>query len=253
MGRAEQGPTPGHQSLQPGEGELFLVATPLGNLQDITLRALQVLKEADVIAAEDTRRTRALLHAHGLEGRLVSYHEHNERTRAGQLLEELRRGHKVALVTDAGSPLISDPGYHLIQGAVGGGVPVRVIPGPSAPIAALQAAGFTSDRFVFHGFVPRTSGRRERLLAEASEDPRTQVLFETPHRIERTLEVMVQVLGDREVALCRELTKLHEEILRGTADDILKTIKRKPRKGEMILVLGPKSKQRGKRPARNDR
>jgi 16S rRNA (cytidine1402-2'-O)-methyltransferase len=220
------------------------VATPLGNLQDITLRALQVLQKADIIAAEDTRRTRALLSAHGLEGRLVSYHEHNERTRAPELLGEMRQGRKVALVTDAGSPLISDPGYHLVQGAVQSGVPLRVIPGPSAPIAALLAAGFTSDRFVFHGFIPRTSGRRERLLREVSEDARTQVLFETPHRIKRTLEVMVQVLGDRDVALCRELTKLHEEVLRGTSREILETISQRPRKGEMILVVGPRPKSR---------
>jgi 16S rRNA (cytidine1402-2'-O)-methyltransferase len=247
MGGAKPDPGSSLTSHDGGAGELFLVATPLGNLQDITLRALQVLQRADIIAAEDTRKTRSLLSAHGIRGRLVSYHEHNERRRAAQLLDELRRGRSVALVSNAGSPLISDPGYHLIQGVVREGLPVCVVPGPSAPVAALQAAGFTSDRFVFHGFVPRTSGRRVKLLEEVAKDPRTQVLFESPHRIGRTLGVMVQVLGDRPVVLCRELTKLHEEVIRGSADEILQAISEHPRKGEMIIVVGSEGKKSASR------
>jgi len=228
-------------------GRLFVVATPIGNLLDVTLRALEVLRRADLIAAEDTRRTRTLMAAHDLSGRLVSYHEHNERARAPSLLDALERGLFVALVSDAGSPLISDPGYHLIQGARDRAIPVEIVPGPSAVIAALQASGFTADRFVFHGFLPRTSGRRDALLEQIALDPRTHVVFETPHRILRTLEAMVRFLGDRPSVLCRELTKLHEEVLRGSSREILETVAARPRKGEMVLVVGPERKDRGGR------
>ncbi|MBD3336861.1 MAG: 16S rRNA (cytidine(1402)-2'-O)-methyltransferase [Candidatus Eisenbacteria bacterium] len=228
-------------SSRPGAGGvLFVVATPLGNLEDITLRALRILREVDLIAAEDTRRTRILLQAHDIQGaRLVSYHDHNERRRAPQLLDRLASGAAIALVTDAGSALISDPGYHLIRGAVAGGHAVRVIPGPSAPVAALQAAGFTADSFVFHGYAPRTAGRREKLARQMAAEPRTQLLFETPHRLGRTLDALAARMPHRPAVLCRELTKRHEEIVRGDVGDIATAARERRMKGEMVLVVGP--------------
>ncbi|MBU1701932.1 MAG: 16S rRNA (cytidine(1402)-2'-O)-methyltransferase [Candidatus Eisenbacteria bacterium] len=215
----------------------------MGHLQDITLRAIEVLRDVSFIAAEDTRRSRTLLSAHGLTGRLVSYHEHNERQRTPGLLEELLQGRSVALISDAGSPLISDPGYHIVQAAIQEGIPIQVIPGPSSVIAALQVAGFTADRFIFHGYAPRTSGRRERFLDEVAADPRTQVFFETPHRIRRTLDAMTSRFPRRDMVLCRELTKVYEETLRGTPEKILERIGERSLKGEMVLVVGPQSKE----------
>ena len=196
-------------------GTLYVVGTPIGNLEDITLRALRVLREANVIACEDTRHARTLLQRHGVTTPLVSYHEHNERERAPQLVRRLLAGEDVALITDAGVPAISDPGFHLITQAIAADVPVIPIPGPSAVTAALSVAGLPVDRFLFLGFPPRTQKARRRALEEVGGVRATLVLFEAPHRIHETLADVAQVLGPRRVALVREATKIHEEVRRG--------------------------------------
>ncbi|MFN8233698.1 MAG: 16S rRNA (cytidine(1402)-2'-O)-methyltransferase [Actinomycetota bacterium] len=219
-------------------GTLFLVGTPIGNLADLSERARETLARADVIAAEDTRRTGRLLASLGLPKRaIVSNFDGNERERVGELLARLRDGASVALVTDGGMPSVSDPGYRLVAAALDAGIDVRVVPGPSAAIAALVASGLPTDRFVFEGFWPRTrSARVARMRALASE-PRTIVAFESPKRVRATLADVVDTLGDREVALARELTKLHEEILRGRASAVLALLGGVDPKGELVLVL----------------
>src|SRR6201993_4723679 len=207
---------------EPGAGCLYLVATPIGNLEDITLRALRVLKEADLIACEDTRQTQKLLNHYGISTRTISYHEHNEMTRAPELVLDLERGGRVALVTDAGMPGISDPGFRLISLAVRHHVPVIPIPGASAFLAALVASGLPTDSFRFSGFLPSKSGQRRKLLESVKDSPRTQVFYEAPHRLLETLADVVEVLGrERHVVVAREVTKLHEEFLRGRAGDVL--------------------------------
>lgn len=218
-------------------GTLYVVGTPIGNLEDITLRALRVLREVDVIACEDTRHTRTLLKRHGIATPLVSYHEHNERERAPQLVRRLVAGEDIALVTDAGMPGISDPGFHVVTGALAAGVPVTPVPGPSAVTAALSVAGLPTDRFLFMGFLPRTRAARRRAFEEVATVPATLVLFEAPHRIRDTLADLVEVLGPRRVALMRELTKLHEEVLRGRADEIAARLEGVRPRGEITLVV----------------
>lgn len=218
-------------------GTLYVVGTPIGNLEDITLRALRVLREVDVIACEDTRHTRTLLKRHGITTPLVSYHEHNERERAPQLVRRLVAGENIALVTDAGMPGISDPGFHVVTGALAAGVPVTPVPGPSAVTAALSVAGLPTDRFLFMGFLPRTRAARRRAFEEVATVPATLVLFEAPHRIRDTLADLVEVLGPRRVALMRELTKLHEEVLRGRADEIAARLEGVRPRGEITLVV----------------
>ncbi len=227
----------GSSPLAPG---LYLVATPIGNLEDITLRAVRVLKEADVIACEDTRQTQKLLNHYGIATRTTSYHEHNELTRAPELVLDLEQGARIALVTDAGMPGISDPGFRLIGLAIRHHVPVVPIPGASAFLAALVASGLPTDSFRFSGFLPAKQGQRRALLESVGDSPRTQVFYEAPHRVKESLEDVVQVLGaGRHVVVAREVTKLHEEFLRGHAGDVLETLKtRGDVKGEITLLIG---------------
>lgn len=224
-------------TLAPG---LYLVGTPIGNLEDITLRALRILKEADVIACEDTRQSQKLLHHYTIKTKTVSYHEHNEMTRAAELVIDLERGARVALVADAGMPGISDPGFRLISLAIRHHIPVVPIPGASAFLSALVASGLPTDSFRFSGFLPAKSGQRRQLLESIRESPRTQVFYEAPHRIIEALEDVAATLGtDRHVVIAREVTKLHEEFLRGRASEILDQLKsRDTIKGEITLLLG---------------
>jgi 16S rRNA (cytidine1402-2'-O)-methyltransferase len=218
-------------------GRLFVVATPIGNLGDITVRALRVLTDVDIIAAEDTRTTRKLLSHHGVGTKLVSYHEHNEQVRTPELLERIAGGEDVALVSEAGTPSISDPGYRLVVAAIERGLPVEPIPGPSALLTALVVSGLPTDAFVFEGFLPRKAGERRKRLEGLRAEPRTLVLFEAPHRLDACLADVLETLGDRRVALCRELTKMHEEVRRGTLSEVLASLRRRPAKGELVLVI----------------
>ncbi|MGH9499228.1 MAG: 16S rRNA (cytidine(1402)-2'-O)-methyltransferase [Terriglobales bacterium] len=229
------------EALAPG---LYLVATPIGNLEDITLRALRVLKEANVIACEDTRQTQKLLNHYGIVTRTTSYHEHNELTRAPELVLELEQGARIALVTDAGMPGISDPGFRLIGLAIRHHVAVVPIPGASAFLAALVASGLPTDSFRFSGFLPAKQGQRRALLESVRESPRSQVFYEAPHRVKEALEDVVEVMGAaRHVVVAREVTKLHEEFLRGRAADVLETFKSRGEvKGEITLIIGKAEK-----------
>jgi 16S rRNA (cytidine1402-2'-O)-methyltransferase len=224
--------------LDPGPA-LYLVATPIGNLDDITLRALRVLNGVDLIACEDTRQTQKLLNHYGITTRTVSYHEHNEMTKAAELVVNLEGGAKVALVTDAGMPGISDPGFRLITLAIRHQVPVVPIPGASAFLAALVASGLPTDSFRFSGFLPAKRGERRTLLETIRTSPRTQVFYEAPHRVVETLEDIVEMLGaGRHIVVAREVTKLHEEFLRGRAEEILETLKSRGEvKGEITLLI----------------
>src|SRR6202162_5626597 len=217
----------------------FLAAPPIGNLEDITLRALRVLKEVDLIACEDTRQTLKLLSHYGIQTRLVSYHEHNEMTKASELVVDLEGGAKIALVTDAGMPGISDPGFRLLALAIRHHVPVVPIPGASAFLAALVASGLPTDSFRFSGFLPAKSGQRRKLLESIKASPRTQVFYEAPHRLLETLSDVVELLGnDRHVVVAREVTKLHEEFLRGRAAEVLEQLKaRGGVNGEITLLI----------------
>jgi len=219
-------------------GTLYVVATPIGNLDDITLRALKVLQAVDRIAAEDTRHTGRLLAHHGIQTPLVSYHEHNDRQRTSELLADLARGLSIALVSDAGTPAISDPGYVLVHEAVQRGIAVSPIPGPSALVAALSAAGLPTDAFVFLGFPPRKSGRRQRELQALAEDRRTLIWYESPHRIARFVAEVRRVLGDRFAVVGREMTKHYEEFLRGPLSDLERNLEaRGDIKGEITLLV----------------
>ena len=216
-------------------GTLFLVATPIGNLEDISLRALRVLREADLVAAEDTRHSSKLLHHYDIRRPTTSLHEHNEFEKVPELVEQLRRGARIALVTDAGTPSVSDPGYRLVRAAIDAGVRVEAIPGPSAVLAALVSSGLPTDAFVFAGFPPPKSTARTAWLEVFRTDRRTVVFFEAPHRIRETLADARRVLGDREIVLGRELTKLHEELVRGPISSVLSRLA-EPR-GEFTVVL----------------
>ncbi len=233
----------GGNNSQPGSPApgpvLYVVATPIGNLEDITLRALRVLKEVDLIACEDTRQTQKLLNHYGIEKRTVSYHEHNEMTRAAELILDTEQGAKIALVSDAGMPGISDPGYRLISLAIRHHIKVVPIPGASAFVAALVASGLPTDSFRFGGFLPHKSGQRRDELEKIRNTPRTQIFYEAPHRILETLEDVVAVLGgSRHVVVAREVTKIHEEFLRGRADEVLDVLKARGEvKGEITLLI----------------
>lgn len=220
-------------------GSLYLVATPIGNLEDITLRALRILKEVDRIACEDTRHTLKLLNHFDIQKPLVSYHEHNEVTRASELVFAMERGASVALVSDAGMPLVSDPGHRLVNLAIRHHIPVVPIPGPSALLAALAASGLSNEEFLFLGFLPARSGERQRALERLRIEDRTLILYEAPHRIHDTIADAVAILGDRPACLAREVTKVHEEFRRGKLTEIFQTLDEGPVKGEMTLVIGP--------------
>jgi 16S rRNA (cytidine1402-2'-O)-methyltransferase len=222
-------------------GRLVVCATPIGNLEDVTLRVLGALREADVVACEDTRRTRTLLDRYGIPAPLVSYHEHNEERRAADLVERMRGGQVVALVSDAGMPLISDPGYVLVRACVAAGIAVEVLPGPSAALAALVASGLPADHWRFEGFLPRKAGELRRLFGAGGG---TVVAFESPRRLPATLRVLAGVDADRPVAVCRELTKVHEEVVRGSAAELAARYEADAPRGEVVLVVGAASQRR---------
>jgi 16S rRNA (cytidine1402-2'-O)-methyltransferase len=230
------------------EGRLVVCPTPIGNLEDVTLRVLAALREADVVACEDTRHTRVLLERYGVSATLVSYHEHNERARAAELVERMRGGAVVALVSDAGMPLVSDPGYVLVQGCVAAGLAVEVLPGPSAALAALVASALPSDAWRFAGFLPRKRAALEAVFAS----PETVVAFESPRRVGASLAVLADLDAARPVAVCRELTKLHEEVVRGSAGELATRYAGEPPKGEIVLVVGGAPERAGVDPAAVD-
>jgi 16S rRNA (cytidine1402-2'-O)-methyltransferase len=220
-----------------GPGTLYVVATPIGNLEDISLRALRVLREAALIAAEDTRRTRKLLAHHGIPGRLVSLREHNERARAPVLVRRLLDGDAIALVSDAGTPGLSDPGATLVRAAADAGIPIVPVPGASAVLAALVASGLPAEPVTFFGFLPARGAERRRALEALRDLPHTLVLFEAPHRLRETLDDLLEVLGDRRIAVARELTKMHEEVYRATLSEAVRNFSAHPPRGEFTLVI----------------
>jgi 16S rRNA (cytidine1402-2'-O)-methyltransferase len=227
----------------PGKGVLYIVSTPIGNLDDITLRALKILKHVDLIAAEDTRRTRRLLSRFDIHTPLVSYFEHNELKRLDRLLSHLKRGKELALVSDAGTPGISDPGYRLIKQAIERGIPVIPIPGPSAVIAALSISGLPTDSYTFAGFLPKKGGKRRKLLDKLGDSDGTSILYESPRRLMVTLEDLLGVCGDRQIVVTRELTKAFEEVIRGRISEVIDTLKGRRIKGEITIVLAGKGRR----------
>lgn len=226
-------------------GTLYIVATPIGNLEDLTFRALRILREVDLIACEDTRHTRKLLNHYGIKNRTISYHEHNERERASELIEFLKSGRNVALVSDAGTPGINDPGFRAVQLALENELKVVALPGATALISALVSSGLPTDQFFFGGFLPaRGSARRARLL-EVGTIPATLIFFEAPHRIRETLKDAQEILGDREAVVARELTKIHEQILRGPLSRLTEELGTSDSaRGEIVLMIGRSAKQR---------
>jgi 16S rRNA (cytidine1402-2'-O)-methyltransferase len=218
-------------------GTLYIVATPIGNLEDITLRAIRTLKDADIIAAEDTRHTQTLLRHFTINTPLTSYHEHNERAKTNQLIARLERGESIALVSDAGTPAISDPGYRLVMEATRLGIRVVPIPGPSAVIAALSAGGLPTDGFNFRGFLPARKRERRSKLQELRVDRYSIVVYETPHRLKESLDDIREIFGDRRIVLARELTKIHEEFLRGRISEVIGEVSRREIRGEVTLII----------------
>jgi 16S rRNA (cytidine1402-2'-O)-methyltransferase len=233
---------PSHPAPAPGpraRGTLFIVATPIGNLDDISVRALRVLREVAVIAAEDTRHTARLLNHYDVQTPMLSLHEHNERERIDRILARLAAGESVALVSDAGTPLVSDPGAELVAAIRAAGMPVVAIPGASAVLTALVASGVAANQFTFFGFPPRKQSERQTWLRQAAAESRTLVIYEAPHRIHDTLTDMIEAFGARKVVLCRELTKIHEEFLTGTAESLLVSVEQP--KGEYVIVVAPEA------------
>jgi len=216
-------------------GSLVVCPTPIGNLEDVTLRVLSALRSADVVACEDTRRTRVLLDKYGVVAKTVSYHEHNEASRASELVSRMQSGETVALVSDAGMPLVNDPGFLLVQACVAAGIGVEVLPGPSAALTALVASGLPATTWRFVGFLPRKRGELEALFRGAGE---TLVAFESPRRLSSSLDALAEVDGTRAVAVCRELTKLHEEIVRGSASELAERYASEDPRGEIVVVIG---------------
>ncbi len=227
-----------------GAGGLILVATPIGNVEDMTMRALRTLKEADAVACEDTRHTGALLARFGIKRKLLSYHEHNAQRMRPEILDRLRRGQSVALVSDAGTPLVSDPGFKLVREAIEAGMPVTAVPGPSAVLAGLLVSGLAPDRFLFAGFLPAKTAARRQALGEVALVPATLVFFESPNRIAESLADMADVLGDRPAAVGRELTKLYEEVRRATLLELARGYAGLPApKGEIVVIVGAPAEQ----------
>lgn len=241
-------PDPLEHKRPVGNTALYLVATPIGNLEDITLRALRTLKEVDLIACEDTRQTQKLLNHYGITTATTSYHEHNESARAAELVEELAHGKRIAIVTDAGMPGISDPGFRLICLAIQRGIPVVPIPGASAFLAALAAGGLPTDSFRFNGFLPARRGQRRQILEGILNSSLTEVFYEAPHRLQEAMEDVVELLGpQRQIVIAREITKIYEEFLRGKAGTVLESIKTRDQiKGEITLLIG-KSEEKEKK------
>lgn len=219
-------------------GTLYVVSTPIGNLEDITLRALRILKEVAIIAAEDTRHTQKLLSHFDIHTTLTSYHDFNKEEKTPVLLSKMAEGASIAIVSDAGTPTLSDPGFYLIREAIRAGLPVSPIPGPAAALAALAVSGLPPDRFVFEGFLPKKKGARTRRLEQLKPDPRTLIFYESPFRIVGLLEEIKTILGDRPVVVAREITKMFEEFIRGSVTEVLEKIGKKTVKGEITLVVG---------------
>lgn len=227
-------------------GTLYVCGTPIGNLDDITIRALDVFRKVDLIAAEDTRRTRKLLSHYDISTRTISYHEHNEFSRAPEIIDMIREGKSVALVTDAGMPGISDPGAHLVDRALSSDVEVVPIPGPSAVISALSVSGFSACEFVFTGFLPRKGKKRQEALENLARETRVIVIYESPYRLLKTLSDLAAVMGEtRKVVVARELTKLHEEVVKGTLLEVIQRFSARTVKGEITIVVGVKDKEKG--------
>jgi 16S rRNA (cytidine1402-2'-O)-methyltransferase len=218
-------------------GILYVVSTPIGNLEDITLRALRILKEVDLICAEDTRKTRILLNHYNIQTPLTSYFEHNEKRKTPVIIEALKSGKHIAIVSEAGTPAISDPGYRLITHALQQDISVVPVPGLSAAIAALSISGLAVHRFVFEGFLPVKTGKRKNFLKKLADEERTLIFYESPHRILATLRDLIETMGDRNAVLCRELTKIHEEKIYGKLSLIFKTLEKRPIKGEITLLV----------------
>lgn len=239
--------TGGPSSSRPPVGKLYVVGTPIGNLEDITLRALNTLKASDLIACEDTRRTQKLLNHYDIHTRTISYHEHNEMTRAPELVLEMEQGSVISLVSDAGTPVLSDPGFRLVHLAVRHKIPVIPVPGPSAMVAALTAAGLPMNEFMFAGFLPAKKSARRKALTSLATFEKTIVFYEAPHRIVESLRDIHEILGDRDAVIAREVTKIHEEFIRGSVSEIRSLIKKEPVKGELTVILAP-----GAAPAEKD-
>ena len=227
------------RAAQDGTGRLYLVSTPIGNLEDITLRALRVLREADVVACEDTRQTQKLLRHFEIEKRMVSYHEHNEITRGAELVIEMEQGAVVALASDAGTPVLSDPGHHLVTLCLRHHIPVIPIPGPSAALAALAASGLPVEEFAFLGFLPARAGDRRKTIQALRAERKTLIFYEAPHRIAEMLADAAEILGARPAVVAREITKLHEEFLRGTLEELAARAAKHPPRGEITVLVGP--------------
>ena len=227
------------------EGALYVVATPIGNREDITLRALKILQDVDLIAAEDTRKSGKFLSHHSIKNRLVSYHEHNEKKRTPELLGELLKGTSIALVSNAGTPCVSDPGYRLVEAAIAHKITVIPVPGPSAATTAMSASGLPTDSFAFIGFPPPKKGKRIKFVTELAVEPRTLIFYESPKRILAFLEEIVSQMGDRPAVLAREMTKLHEEFIRGSVSEILETLRARPEvKGECTLLVAGRQEEK---------
>ncbi len=218
-------------------GTLFIVATPIGNLEDITFRAVRILSEVDLIAAEDTRQTKILLTRYHINTPMTSYHKFNIRAKTGQLVDLLREGKNIALVSDSGMPGISDPGYELIRESVNKNIRVEPVPGPSAAITALSVSGLPTDRFTFVGFLPKKPGRKKKTLQGLKSETGTIIIYESPYRLAKTMDDIKKALGDRGVAVCRELTKKFEEVIRGKAGEVLDKLKGRKVKGEIVVVV----------------
>jgi 16S rRNA (cytidine1402-2'-O)-methyltransferase len=241
MGAKNSSPKPADSANSAAGGCLYLVGTPIGNLEDITLRALRTLKEADQIACEDTRHTQKLLTHYDIHKPLASYHEHNESTRAPELVAALEQGAKIALVSDAGMPLVSDPGHRLVTLCLEHHIPVVPVPGPSALLASLSASGLPCEEFLFVGFLPARSGERRRALERLRIEDRTIILYEAPHRLAECVADAREVLGNRNACIAREVTKLHEEFRRGRLSELYASFKERPARGEITLLIGPEA------------
>ena len=219
---------------------LFIVSTPIGNLSDITLRAIEVLRQSELVLAEDTRTALKLFARHNIRAPLMSYNEHNEQLRISQAMPLLREGKSVSLISESGTPLISDPGYRLVRECSINQIQIVPVPGPSAILAALVVSGMPTDSFIFQGFLPKGEGKRKNLLKSLSENKKTMIFYESPHRIHKTIKAIAELLPSWGIAVCRELTKKYEEVIRGTVEDVSKRILSSEPRGEYVLVLSPK-------------